>query len=141
MGAMEHKTNWWDKLGAPQYGGEMVIRLNRKIVNFDPYFGYHLTQIHTAWLEKMFVDDWTLPPETYDYRKNLRPNQWVKGHLAESWEFTNPFTLLFISAKEFIGRISRPLTDANLPPMILLFISIVCSDSAAVTVNPVPVRR
>jgi len=52
---MENKYNWWDKLGKPQYGGEMVIRLNRKIVNFDPYFGYHLTQIHTAWLEKMFV--------------------------------------------------------------------------------------
>ena len=30
---MEKKTPWWDKLGKPQYGGEMVIRLNRKIVN------------------------------------------------------------------------------------------------------------
>jgi len=58
-----------------QYGGEMAIRLNRKIVNFDPYYGYHLTQIHTAWMEKMFVDDWTLAPEKYDYTKNLRPNQ------------------------------------------------------------------
>jgi ABC-type transport system substrate-binding protein len=108
MGAMEHKTNWWDKLGEPQYGGEMVIRLNRKIVNFDPYFGYHLTQIHTAWLEKMFVDDWTLPPETYDYRKNLRPNQWVKGHLAESWEFTNPFT--------FVVHIRKGIHWQDIPP-------------------------
>ena len=60
----------------PQYGGEMVIRLNRKIVNFDPYYGYHLTQIHTAWLEKMFVDDWTLAPEKYDYtvRISVRTN-------------------------------------------------------------------
>ena len=29
-------SHWWDKLGKPQYGGEFTIRLNRKIVNFDP---------------------------------------------------------------------------------------------------------
>ena len=23
--------NWWDKLGKPQYGGELVIRANRNI--------------------------------------------------------------------------------------------------------------
>ena len=34
---MEKKA-WWDKLGAPQYGDEMVIRVERDIVNFDPYF-------------------------------------------------------------------------------------------------------
>ena len=91
---MEKKTPWWDKLGKPQYGGEMVIRLNRKIVNLDPYYGVHLTQIHTAWMEKMFVDDWTLDPKIYDYRLNLRPNKYVKGHLAESWEFEDPYTFV-----------------------------------------------
>jgi len=30
-------TAWWDKLGKPQYGGEMIIRANWDIVNFDPY--------------------------------------------------------------------------------------------------------
>jgi len=29
--------NWWDKLGKPQYGGEIVIRANWEIENFDPY--------------------------------------------------------------------------------------------------------
>ena len=42
------KGNWWDKLGQPQYGGELNIRTNRRIANFDPYFGVHLTQIYTA---------------------------------------------------------------------------------------------
>jgi peptide/nickel transport system substrate-binding protein len=45
-------------------------------------------------MEKMFVDDWTLDPDIYDYRMNLRPNQFVKCHLAESWEFTDPFTFV-----------------------------------------------
>ena len=108
MSAMEKNNNWWDKLGKPQYGGELVIRLNRKIVNFDPYFGYHLTQIHTAWMEKMFVDDWTLAPEMYDYRKNLRPNQWVKGHLAENWEFTDPYT--------FVVHLRKGVHWQDIPP-------------------------
>ena len=91
---MEKNTAWWEKLGKPQYGGEMVIRLNRKIINLDPYYGVHLTQIHTAWMEKMFVDDWTLNPEIYDYIMNQRPNQWVKGHLVESWEFADPYSFV-----------------------------------------------
>ena len=37
--------NWWDKLGKPQYGGEMVIRASRDIENFDPYFNEALTSI------------------------------------------------------------------------------------------------
>ena len=108
MDAMENNHAWWEKLGKPQYGGELNFRLNRKIVNFDPYFGYHLTQIHTAWLEKMFVDDWTLAPEKYDYTKNLRPNQWVKGHLAETWEFTDPNT--------FVVHLRQGIRWQNIPP-------------------------
>jgi peptide/nickel transport system substrate-binding protein len=106
---MEKKTvSWWDKLGKPQYGGELVIRLNRKIVNFDPYYGHHLTQIHTAWMEKMFVDDWTLEPRKYNYTNNLRPNQWIKGHLAESWEFTDPFT--------FVVHVRKGVHWQDIPP-------------------------
>ena len=30
--------NWWDKLGKPQSGGELNIRLNRKIVNYRSIF-------------------------------------------------------------------------------------------------------
>ena len=106
---MENKTElWWDKLGKPQYGGEMVIRLNRKIVNLDPYYGVHLTQIHTAWMEKMFVDDWTLNPEIYDYRMNLRPNQYVQSHLAQSWEFTDPST--------FVVHLRKGIHWQDIPP-------------------------
>ncbi len=93
---MEKKTitggNWWDKLGEPQYGGEMVIRANRNIVNFDPYFGESLTSIHGAWMERLVSDDWTLDPAVWDYKLGWHPPQYKKGHLAESWEFTDPCT-------------------------------------------------
>jgi peptide/nickel transport system substrate-binding protein len=83
--------NWWDKLGKPQYGGEMVFRLNRKIVNFDPYYGVHLTQIYTAWMERLHAVDWTLDPSVSIDSKGLRPTH-GKGYLAETWEFTDPYT-------------------------------------------------
>ena len=45
--------NWWEKLGKPQYGGEMVIRANWDIVNFDPYFTEQLTSIYEGWMERL----------------------------------------------------------------------------------------
>ena len=86
--------NWWDKLGKPQYGGEMVIRASRNIVNFDPYFSGGLSTIQTAWMEKLHADDWTLDPAKFDYKTCWRPSQYLKGQLAESWEFSNPSTLI-----------------------------------------------
>jgi len=36
---MEKKVEkWWDALGKPQYGGELVIRANRNLENFEPLF-------------------------------------------------------------------------------------------------------
>ncbi len=105
---MEKKVAWWDKLGKPQYGGEMVIRLNRKIVNLDPYNGVHLTQIHTAWMEKLFVDDWTIDPAVYDYRMVERPKTSVKGHLAETWEFKDPTT--------FVVHLRKGIRWQDIPP-------------------------
>ena len=45
------EKKWWDKLGNPQYGGELVIRAGGNIVNFDPYFSEKLTSIYGGWLE------------------------------------------------------------------------------------------
>jgi predicted transcriptional regulator len=45
-GIMEKKTqNWWDKLGKPQYGGEMTIRIHTDINIFDPYYTGHHFQV------------------------------------------------------------------------------------------------
>ena len=88
---MERKVAWWDKLGKPEYGGEIVIRANWNISSFDPYnapFG----NIHSAWMERLISDDWTLDPAVFDYKAHWRPSRYLKGNLAESWEFTDPHT-------------------------------------------------
>jgi peptide/nickel transport system substrate-binding protein len=100
--------NWWDKLGKPQYGGEIVVRSVRDILNFDPYNGAHLTQLYTAWLERPFSEDWTLDPAVFDYQ-TMAPNQYMKGLLAESWEFTDPRT--------FVIHVRKGIHWQNLPPV------------------------
>ena len=99
---------WWDKLGKPQHGGEIVLRLNRDIANFDPYFLEMLPNIDSAWMERLFADDWTLDPSVYRYNTHFRPNEFVKGHLAESWEFKDANTL--------IVHLRKGIRWQNIPP-------------------------
>ena len=106
---MENKiSNWWDRLGQPQYGDEMVIRIERDIVNFDPYFTEGLTGIYGAWLERLVCDDWTMDPAEWDYRIAWHPRRYQKGNMAESWEFPDPTT--------HVIHIRRGVRYQNRPP-------------------------
>ncbi|MGP8080608.1 MAG: ABC transporter substrate-binding protein [Dehalococcoidales bacterium] len=105
---LKKKIAWWDKLGKPQYGGEMVISSPSNIENFDPYFSEHLTQIYTGWLERLHAEDWTLDPAVFDY-KLISPHNYLKGNLAESWEFTEPGTLVF--------RLRKGIRWQDIPPV------------------------
>ncbi|MGB7724274.1 MAG: ABC transporter substrate-binding protein [Dehalococcoidales bacterium] len=99
--------NWWNTLGKPQYGGEIVIRANWEIENFDPYnavFG----NIHSAWLEMLITDDWTLDPAVFDFKPHWRPSQYQKGWLAESWEFTGSDT--------YVAHLRRGIHWQDIPP-------------------------
>ena len=84
--------NWWDKLGEPQYGGEMMVRATRNIMSFDPYFSEKLTSIYGGWMERLVSDDWTLDPAVWDYKTPWHPAKYMKGQLAESWDFPEPGT-------------------------------------------------
>ena len=66
----------------------------RNIENFDPYYNEGLTTIQSAWLERLVADDWTINPEEWNYRIHFRPEEYLKGHLAESWEFPDSNTLI-----------------------------------------------
>jgi peptide/nickel transport system substrate-binding protein len=85
-------SNWWDKLGKPQYGGELTIRASRNIENFDPYYNEALTSIYGGWMERFIADDWTLDPAIWDFSFPWHPSKYMKGQLAESWEFPDPST-------------------------------------------------
>ena len=100
--------NWWDKLGKPQYGGEMVIRATRNIVSFDPYFTEKLTSIYGGWMERLVSDDWSMNPVVWDYKIPWHPSKYMKGQLAESWEFPKPGT--------HIVHLRKGIHLQNIPP-------------------------
>ena len=83
---------WWDKLGEPQYGGEIMIRATRNLTSFDPWLSEKLTSIYGGWMERLVSDDWTLDPAVWDYRTPWHPAKYMKVQLAESWEFPEPGT-------------------------------------------------
>jgi len=99
---------WWDKLGKPQYGGKMTIRATRNIENFDPYFAEGLTSIYGGWMERLGADDWTLNPEVWDYRLPWHPSKYMKGLLAENWEFKDPST--------YVVHLRKGIHWQNIPP-------------------------
>ena len=135
----EATAAWWDKLGKPQYGGEMIIRANWDIVNFDPYDA-PLGTIHSAWLERLVSDDWTMDPEIYDYKTHYHPYQYLKGHMAESWEFTDPGT--------YVIHLRKGIHWQDIPPangrefiaedIIFHYQPIVRSGSGFKTESPLP---
>ena len=102
------KGNWWDSLGVPQYGGTMPLRSNRDITNFDPYLAQQLVSVYAAWLEPIHTDDWTLDPSIFSFKLSYHPSEFVKGELAETWEFTN--------ANTYVVHLRKGIRWQNLPP-------------------------
>ena len=105
---MEQQTgNWWEKLGQPQYGGELAIRASRNIVNFDPYFG-ETTGIYGGWMERLVVPNWASDPTRRDAKVGGDRFQSMKGNLAESWEFLDPQT--------HVVHLRKGIHWQNIPP-------------------------
>ena len=100
--------NWWDKLGTPQYGGQLTIRASRNIENFDVYIGEAFTSIYGGWMERLVSDDWTVDPKVWDFVLPWHPTKFLSGQLAESWEFPMPGTHLI--------HLRKGIHWQNLPP-------------------------
>jgi peptide/nickel transport system substrate-binding protein len=100
---------WWTKLGKPQYGGEMTLRINTDINIFDPYYTGHHYQIYSAWMEQLYTDDWTADPAVYAFKVGFHPSQFLQGFLAESGEFSE--------ADTYVVRLRKGIHWQNKPPV------------------------
>ena len=105
---MQNKSEWWLKLGKPQYGGELRILANWNIEDFDPHLRGPLGNIYSAWMETLLTDDWTLDPCIFDFKAHWRPTQYLKGSVAENCEFTDPQT--------YVVHLRKGIHWQNLPP-------------------------
>ena len=101
--------NWWDSLGTPQYGSQVILRVPRNISAFDPQDTQVDICIENGWYEKLFTDDWTLDPSVFNYQIAFRPNDYVKGYLATTWEFTDVDT--------FVVHLRQNVYWQNIPPV------------------------
>ena len=100
--------NWWDKLGIPQYGGTMTLRINRDVTGFDPYQGDIIQQAYTGWIEQLFAPNWTIDPAIQPYQFSFWDNSQAAGQLVQSWEFTAPGT--------FVMHLRQNIYWQNIPP-------------------------
>ena len=87
--------NWWDSLGTPQYGGTLTLRSVGDFAGWDTYdLGANVTIFH-CYLETLFSSgDWTVAPSVFTYQTDFCPTDFAEGELAESFELTDPNTLI-----------------------------------------------
>jgi len=100
--------NFWDSLGVPQYGGTITITTPYDPTNFDPYGLAFGTNINSAYMERLFADNWTVSPSVFSYYTQFRGNDYTAGQLAQSWEFTDPNT--------FVVQLRQNVYWQNIPP-------------------------
>jgi peptide/nickel transport system substrate-binding protein len=90
------EAKWWDKLGEPTYGGELVMRgVTTEIdsLSFDPLNPLGVLQRYTPfYLDSLFQPDWTVDRNTWGFQMGYIPAEYLTGALAESWEQTDPLT-------------------------------------------------
>jgi len=62
----------------------------------------------TAWMERLVADDWTVNPEEFDFKSLWRPTEYLKGQLAENWEFMDPST--------YVAHLRKGIHWQDIPP-------------------------
>jgi peptide/nickel transport system substrate-binding protein len=87
------QANWWDKFGAPQYGGTINVHLSALRMNFDltAYTPGDWQMAHEALFAQ---ENWTLDRSIYPFDADFVPMKYITGQLAESWEMTDGNTMV-----------------------------------------------
>ena len=83
--------NWWDVFGEPEYGDTLTIRVTAIDTSPDPWESTQTTDVY----DRLFIFDWTLDRDIWSFKlwQAPSPTYWGGG-LVESWEWTDPQTLV-----------------------------------------------
>lgn len=76
--------DWWDSLGAPQYGGTLNVQLNNDYGKFDPGGPTNLW----GWYECLLQPDWTVDPDDFNFETFWIPPDYLSSCLIKEWEWT-----------------------------------------------------
>jgi peptide/nickel transport system substrate-binding protein len=104
--------NWWDKFGEPQYGGTITYGTSSSDTTFDnmTFIGSQFN----AWLETPFTRDWTLDRTKWAFNLNYVPDFAYVGHLVESWESSDPVTMILHMRKGVYFQNKPPVNGREL---------------------------
>jgi peptide/nickel transport system substrate-binding protein len=86
----------------------MTLRIKQDMAVFDPFYSAFNVSIESAWMERLFADNWTEDPSTYPYQLQFRGSDYTAGQLAQTWEFTDPYT--------FVIHLRQDVYWQNIPP-------------------------
>lgn len=83
---------WYDSLGVPQYGGDIVFAT----AHWNETLDYMITQgnlICQYYLDPLFYPNWAVDRSEYSFVTNFIPEDYYSGALAESYEVIDGKTI------------------------------------------------
>ncbi len=98
--------NWWDVFGEPEYGGTLNIH-SGSLDSISPDPTNPWGSMTDFYFEGLFGPNWTVAPDTWRYNCGFTPDEYVSGWIAESWERTDPQTVL-VKLREGVRFQNKP---------------------------------
>jgi len=86
----------------------MTSARTKNFVGFDPYSSSSQETMESAWLERLFSDNWTIDPSVFNFVYSF-VQRILSGQLAKSYEFTDPGTLVI--------QLQQGVHWQNIPPL------------------------
>jgi len=129
-------SNWWDKFGKPQYGGKITLAVSSYTENFDvTTFSSGESQM---WYDALFEPDWTTDRNEWAFTTDFTPDQYWTGVLAETWEQTDPQTMVIHLRKGMNWQNKAPVNgrEFNSDDVVQHFDRILGTGSGYTKANP-----
>ncbi len=103
---------WWGKFGEPQYGGKITTATLNLPSTFDP--ANFITSGTTGFFDMLFIWDWTVDRSEYPFKTFVVPQKYIRGMLAETWEWQDPQTLIVHLRKDVYFQNKPPANGRKL---------------------------
>ena len=113
--------DWWDTLGAPQYGGTMTVNDSTDPGLWDPNGGSILSSLEFLYMDSLFGADWTANPSVQNYQLSYWDESYVTGDLLSDWEFNTPGVLTMHVRKGVYWQNLPPVNGRELTSADILF--------------------
>ncbi|UCC17744.1 MAG: ABC transporter substrate-binding protein [Dehalococcoidales bacterium] len=98
---------WWDKFGAPRYGGSITLASGSLTPQFDTTDWRFPTGNHH--FENLFSGDWTLDRSKWAFLDTAFPQEYAAPWLAESWEMVDLQTAIVYLNKGIYWQNKAPV--------------------------------